>query len=64
MVATQTEILMVFWIYTRFIFFGFLSFLGCSWPDKIKLMQKKMKDKSADYLVLTALDEVACKLIN
>lgn len=41
------------------VFVQTIKYSGCSWPDKIKLMQKKMKDKSADYLVLTALDEVA-----
>ncbi|CAC5425169.1 pepP [Mytilus coruscus] len=38
-----------------------LSFTGKSWIDKIKDIQQEMKEKNVDALVVTSLDEVACK---
>ena len=34
---------------------------GKSWHDKVKEAREKMTKKKADALVVTALDEVACK---
>lgn len=35
---------------------------GQSWQDKIETVRKRMQDNQARMLVITALDEVACKL--
>ncbi|XP_072027401.1 xaa-Pro aminopeptidase 1-like isoform X4 [Amphiura filiformis] len=41
------------------VFVQTMKYSGHSWPDKITLMRQKMKEKGAEYLVMTALDEVA-----
>jgi len=38
-----------------------ISFTGKSWHDKVKEVRETMTKKKADALVVTALDEVACK---
>ena len=35
--------------------------LGKSWLDKVKDVRAKLAKKKADALVVTALDDVACK---
>jgi hypothetical protein len=35
--------------------------LGKTWQEKICLVREKLEEKKADALILTALDEVACK---
>ena len=35
--------------------------VGKSWNDKVKEVREKMTKKKADALVVTALDEIACK---
>ena len=39
-------------------------FTGISWEDKVINVREKMKAKKADALILTALDEIACKYVN
>lgn len=34
---------------------------GRSWQDKMEDVRREMKKKAASVLVVTALDEVACK---
>ncbi|XP_077992891.1 xaa-Pro aminopeptidase 1-like [Glandiceps talaboti] len=36
-----------------------IKYAGVSWQDKITKLRKQMKDKSAEYIVVTALDEIA-----
>ena len=35
--------------------------LGVSWQDKVQWVREKLKEKKSGALVITALDEVACK---
>lgn len=37
-------------------------FIGRSWEEKIKKVREKMTEKNAEGLVVTALDEIACKI--
>ena len=37
-------------------------FVGRSWQDKVEDMRTAMTDESVDMLVVTGLDETACKL--
>ena len=39
----------------------FNAILGKSWHDKVKEVREKLTKKKADALVVTALDEIACK---
>ncbi|XP_071947124.1 xaa-Pro aminopeptidase 1-like isoform X2 [Antedon mediterranea] len=41
------------------VFIHELQYAGQSWQDKILQVRKKMETKNADYLVITALDEIA-----
>ena len=36
---------------------------GKAWPAKVGEVREKMKDKDCKGLVVTALDEIACKFI-
>lgn len=38
-----------------------LEFAGKSWQDKVKDVIKKMSEKNSSLLLLTALDDIACK---
>ena len=38
-----------------------LMVLGRSWEEKIKKVREKMTEKKADAVVVSALDEIACK---
>ena len=40
---------------------GGIASAGCSWQDKMEDVRREMKKKAASMLVVTALDEVACK---
>lgn len=40
-----------------------LSITGKSINDALQSIRKEMRDKHSDLLVITALDEVACKFI-
>ena len=43
--------------------YGAVHFVvGRSWEDKISDMRQAMTDKDVDMLVVTGLDETACKL--
>ena len=46
---------------SRCIFLLFDAIVGKSWHDKVKDVREKMTKKKADALVVTALDEIACK---
>ena len=37
----------------------FSCFPGQHWHDKMNVMREKMKEKSADVMLLTALDDIA-----
>lgn len=39
-----------------------LKLLGKTWFEKIIDIKKRLTDESADMFVVTALDEIACKL--
>ena len=36
---------------------------GRSWEEKIKAVREKMAEKKADALIISALDEIACKYL-
>ena len=40
-----------------------LIVIGRSWEEKIKKVREKMTEKKADAVVVSALDEIACKKI-
>ena len=42
----------------------YANFLGESWQTKISNVREKLKEKDCTVLVLTALDEIACKDTN
>ena len=46
---------------SRYIFLLSDAIVGKSWHDKVKEVREKMTKKKADALVITALDEIACK---
>ena len=39
------------------------SFAGKTWSAKVSDIRKKMKEKDCKGLVATALDEIACELL-
>ena len=38
--------------------------VGKCWQDKVEDVRKELKEKSASFLVVTALDEVACEWLD